>query len=618
MQPLWYEIPAEGDYSDPEYKKVQRERAALIQAETSAIEDRQFAWHQLNLFYATCYNNRQISGFRWGANVDDQSELWPVNLRTENLVDSVGQTLLAKAASSPLRPTLVPHGGSWKMSRAVKTGDRFVYGLWRQTHSEEAALQMFNDAYTAGLGTLQISVTANQEVIVEPVLFDNVIIDNRECPGRMMPRTFRIRKMVPIETIHATWGKDICEDDITPSKGRYLTKRPQGHTWEPLIEIWRLPDPDGTGGYHGIIAAGRIVFEEVWDECWVPLVFMHWKDRLSGFFTKTGVEEVIPYQVRQNELNDVIEESQRIACGVGLMAPAATQFDWSQWKGNFKIALYHGMEPKPLPLETKLVELYQERERNVDRLYNAMGLNGMFSMGEYAPSVRFDSSAGLREARNMEDARHLRLWVAFERARLELARTLLRVVNRLGKGDFKVIYRPYGASFAGTEIQWEDIKLLNENDYEWEMAPASMAQMSPAARRETLMAKIARGQDANMGTGQDQQMSTHPDIELIERMELAAEEDIERHLEILEEGGYEKPSLLTNKTKGMWMVTANHHRLKRYSDVPRAILQNHERWVVDAVAQQLTAALPQGQPGMTPFAPTQGMPGTQAGNGVPG
>ena len=615
METVWYEIP-EKTGSDSDYKRIQRDRASLILENTRQIEDRQFAWHQLNLFYATCYNNRQLSGFRWGANVDDQAELWPVNLRTENLVDSVGQTLLAKAASSPLRPTLVPHGASWKMARAVRTGDRFVYGLWRQTHSEEACLQMFNDTYTAGLGTLQVSVTAHDEVVVEPVLFDNVIIDNRECPGRMMPRTFRIRKMVPIETIRATWPKSVCEDTISKTEGRYQKRRPQGHEWEPVIEVWRLPDPDGSGGYHGIVASGHIVFEEKWTESWVPLVFMHWKDRLSGFFTKTGVEEVIPYQVTQNELNDAISETQRIVCGAGVMAPAATQFNMEQWKGSFKLLQYHGMEPKPIPFETKLQELYQERERNVDRLFNAMGLNGMFSMGEYAPSVRFDSSAGLREARNMEDARHLRLWVAFERARLELARTLLRVVNKLKKSDFKVIYKPYGASFAGTEIQWEDIKLLSENDYEWEMAPASLAQMSPAARRETLMAKIARGQDANMGTGQDQQMVTQPDLELIERMELASEEDIERHLDLLENGKYEKPSLLTNKVKGMWMVTANYHRLNRYTDVPRSILQNHERWVVDATVQQLTAATPMSQPqSMTPFAPTQGVAGTQAGNG---
>jgi hypothetical protein len=226
----------------------------------------------------------------------------------------------------------------------------------------------------------------------------------------------------------------------------------------------------------------------------------------------------------------------------------------------------------------------------------------------------------------MEDARHLRLWTAYERARLELARVLLRVTARMDKDDFKVTYKPYGASFAGTDIQYKDIKLLTESEYEWEMAPASLAQMSPAARRETLMAKLARGQ-MEMGEGADAQMVTSPDLEMLERFELASEEDIERHIELLETGKYEKPGFLTNKTKGMILITANYHRLRRYNDVDPQILKNHEQWVISAASQQKAAlqqsAMMQGQQmgmqpgpggggGMVPYQPTQGMPGTSA------
>jgi hypothetical protein len=623
----WYEIPSGRGMSDADYRQVQRQRATEQLSNCAKIEERQFAWFRLNLWYATLYNNRELVGFRWGADVNDQSELWPVNLRTENLIENIGQTMLAKAASSPLRPTLIPHGASMATARAVKTADRFVFGLWRQTSAEHQCLQMFNDAYTTGLGCLQVSKTQKDQIVVEPVFYDNVVIDNMECANRAEPQTFRIRKAVPLSQLKAMYKKDVCGDPLEQTKGKYLANRSQGKEWEIVVETWRLPDPDGKNGYHGIVAAGRILFEEVWKESWVPLVFFHWTDRGSGFFSKGGIEQVIPYQLTQNDLNDRIDESQRISCAAGLMASAATQFDWSQWYSDAgRIVLFHGMEPKPLTIPTNLAELYQERQRNKDACYSHMGLNEMFAMGDYAPSVRFDSSAGLREARNMEDARHLRLWTAYERARLELARVLLRVTARMDKDDFKVTYKPYGASFAGTDIQYKDIKLLTESEYEWEMAPASLAQMSPAARRETLMAKLARGQ-MEMGEGADAQMVTSPDLEMLERFELASEEDIERHIELLETGKYEKPGFLTNKTKGMILITANYHRLRRYNDVDPQILKNHEQWVISAASQQKAAlqqsAMMQGQQmgmqpgpggggGMVPYQPTQGMPGTSA------
>lgn len=609
----WYVIPDKK--TPPEQRKaIQRERAALMVNHTARIEERQYAWHQLNLWNSALYNNRQLVGFRWGADINDQAELWPINLRTENLVENIGQSMVAKAASSPLKPTLVPHGASWKTARAVKTGDRFVYGLWKQTHAEEACLQMFNDAYTSGLGCLQVHVDGDK-VCVEPVFFDNIVIDNRECANRALPRTVRLRKVVHIDALKAMWPKDVEGDTIGSTTRKYLNNRPQGKEWEVVIEIYRRPDKGKKNGYHAIIACDQIIFEEVWKEDWLPLVFFHWQDRQSGFFVKSGVEQVMPYQLRSNELNDVIEENQRISCQAGMMAPAATEFDWSQWKSEAgRVVLYNGMEPKPLEIPTNLAELYAERQRNKEACYSHMGLNEMFSMADFAPSVRFDSSAGLREARNMEDARHLRLWLGYERARLELARCLLRMVGQLGKDDFSVIYKPYGASFAGTEVQWKDIKHLNEQDYEWEMAPGSLAQMSPAARRENLQAKISRGQD-QQGIGQDGQMVTQPDLELIERMELASEEDIERHIELLESGKYEPPGLMTNKVKGMMMITANYHRLRRYKDLEEddPIILNHERWIVQAAAKQKEAMMMQQPQQMVPFAPTQGVAGTNSG-----
>jgi hypothetical protein len=266
---------------------------------------------------------------------------------------------------------------------------------------------------------------------------------------------------------------------------------------------------------------------------------------------------------------------------------------------------------------TNLSELYAERERNKSAAYSHMGLSEMFANADVPSQVRMDSSAGVREVRNMEDARHLRLWRSYENARLEVARTMMRVVAAsTGAENIKSVYRPYGANARGRTIEYAAIKHLTEDHFAWEMAPASLAQMSPAARRETLRDQLSRGM-LQYGTGQGNLVQQNPDIELIEQMELASEHDIERHMEILENGDFEAPDEMTNLPKGMMMVTANYHRLLSYEDVkPNSpMIQNHRRWVVRAASIQVAATMPQepqGQPQMVPFAPTQGMPGTSS------
>ena len=54
-----------------------------------------------------------------------------------------------------------------------------------------------------------------------------------------------------------------------------------------------------------------------------------------------------------------------------------------------------------------------------------------------------DSSAAVREVRNMEDARHLRLWTNFEMARLDVSRKQLLMLSIHPKADaLTSVYHP--------------------------------------------------------------------------------------------------------------------------------------------------------------------------------
>jgi hypothetical protein len=603
-QTYWFE-PNKEDPDD------EQKRAAALIARCAQIEMRQAAWHQLNLWNATLYTNREPPGFRWGA-ADADAEFWPQNLRSENLIQIIGETMVSKASTSPLKPSLVPHGHSWKTEKAVRVADNFVFGMWRQVQAEDACVQSFRDAFQCGIGLVKGNYNKKTgELTAEPVFFDNIVIDNRECTDRKMPRTYFIRTCVPRATLEAEYP------DFKPPMGKvaYVEHREVADNWDIVVEAWRLPDASGKGGWYGKACCGQMLEDEPWKHDWVPLEFFHYNDRNSGFFVPSGVEPLVPYQNRQDELNEAITESQDIRCRPRMTVNANTQINVDQWDNEAgRFLMWSGAgKPEPLIWDTELGELYQERERNWVKAHSAAGVSEMSSGAVMPGQVRLDSSAGVREFRNMEDGRHLRLWTRFEAFRLRVARMFMRILaNKKGAKPYKSMYHPGGSRKPGRTIEYEAIKHLTENDYSWTMEPTPLSAMSPAARRELIRDWSSRGL-VKEGSEEARRMEGNPNLERIEDLEMASADDIKRHIDLMCEGEFEPPSEFTNLTVGTPMVLATMHRLKTYEDMDPAVLESFAKWLVKAEAiKQKMAAPPPGPASMTPAAPTQGMPGTSA------
>lgn len=594
--PKWYE-PNPENYDD------EAQRAFALIDETAGIEMRQRAWHDLNLWNATLYTNRVLPAFRWG-DQEATTELWPENLRTENLIENIGEAMLSKASSSPLKPSLVPHGNSWKVERAVRLMDQFVFGVWRQTESENACVEAFRDAYISNLGCVHVDY-CNKALHVRSVFFDNVIVDNRECSDRKMPRTVRIRQVLPRAGIEAEYGVELT------AAAYKVNYRAPAEGYAVLVTAYRLPDAKGKGGRFTVACEGKLLIDKAWKEDFYPFVFFHWQDRTSGFFGKGGVEQVVPYQVIANELNDDIRAAQDIACRPRLLVNANSMIDVNQWDNESgRFYLWSGSEPKPFVWPTNLAELYQERERNTSRAYSHMALSEAFANADLPANVRMDSSAGIREFRNMEDAAHLRLWSNFEKFRLAVAKMTIKVLSLASSKDanaYTSVYHPGHSKLPAKSIEFEAVKTLAADQYSWTMEATPLSQVSPAARRELIRDWASR----QLGYGDEaKRMLGNSNLEWLEECEMASIDDIRRHIWVMEEGGYEKPENWTNTVAGIPMVTANMHRLKVFDDVEQSVLDAHISWLVAATSIQRQATQPQA-PGPS-FAPQQAGAGMNA------
>ena len=593
----WWEKETPPGINDEEYKE---QRAHALMAETAAIEMRQNAWHEFNLWNSTLFYNRQLPAFRWGSVAADE-ELYPADLRTENLIEVVGQSMLSKACSQPLIPSPVPHGTSYKTKAAVEKLQKFIAEAWRQTDAEGAATQAFLDAFVSSVGAVQVNFTDNT-LSVEPIFFDNLIIDNRECVNRTPPRTIRKRMVLPRVAVEAMY-------DITHSSGicKYADKRDVAPDYTVMVEAFRKPDKKGKGGIWILVCDGKILAERVWKEQWLPIVFLHWNDPGSGFFSRSGVEQCIPYQVAQNDLNEAIKNTQDICSRPRILAHANSNIDVNQWDNEFgRILGYSGTEPKPFIWPTALNDLYSERERNRSKCLSDFGLSEMSTGADLPQQVRLDSSAGVREFRNMEDARHLRLWTRYEKFRLEIAHRFIDMLGKEASKNFKVTYMGNAAAPA-EDISWKDVENIQEGQFSWTLDAVPLSSQSPAARRETLAAWQAQGK---IKPDDDISMVGNPDLERIDRMETATVRGIDRVLQLMTDGEYESPAQYSNFKYGIPACIANIEILKELTDVHPDAIALHEQWLLEAINMQ-TASIQamQGQLPTPGFDPSQGVQG---------
>lgn len=596
---------------NPEDLEDERNRAVTLIEETAGIETRQSSWHDLNLWNATLYTNRQLPGLKWGA-VQADSEMFPINLRAENLVESIGSSLLSKACSSPLKPTPVATGQSYKVERAVRMLERFMVGAWSHVRAEDAAVEAFLDAFISGIGAVRVSWDGESSSLsTDSVFFDNIVIDNRESNNRQAPRHYRIRQVVPRSTIVARYPDAKMED-----QKRYLDSRDVAAEWVVVVEAWRLPDAKGKGGRHTIACCGVLLVDEEWKHDWVPVVFFKWEDNVSGFFGRSGVEMLVPFQIIMNELNEDIRSGQDVACRPRMLYHTGSNIDFSQWDTEVgRLLGWSGtdsMRPVPLTWPSNLTELYNERERVRQAALMYMGLSAAGTMGDMPSGFRADSSMGVREWRNMEDARHLRRWMRYEEFRLNIAKMIMNVLAASkGAEEYSVSYRR--GRLPMQSIPYEAVKTLTQDHYQWQMESTPWSLTSPANMREVVRDWTSRGQ---MDNAEGKRTTGVPNLYRIDDLEMASYDDILRHLDLLEDGKIERPTELTNLTYGIPRVTQNMHRLRWYEDVSPKIIQAHEEWILSGLAIQQAAiqqqAMYQGMQGPAAFAPTQGMPGTSA------
>ena len=585
---VWWKPAPKDDDTDEEY--VERKRASTLLACAQALENAQREVHEQNLWSAQLYSNRELAAFDWGTGQLYKASLSPLTRTGENITVRVVDTLVSQIGKNRPKPKPIARGASFTTRQQIKLLDKFLFGEFQRNHVYASGKQVFRDACIFGFGCMGVSVDPSDNpnirgdrICYERVFPDEVLIDQMEIVACGKIKHFYRRRALPIEMVAATY--DLSEEEISELKKYgtegypYLDYRPVGLGWVVVIEGYQVASGSRPG--RRMVATQNCILEEQeWPYEWIPYVFYHYQTPISGFYSPGVVEQVLPYQIRLNEINEVIRDAQDIMGRPRVLIAEGSRvnpYEIDNVPGRF--IKYTGIKPEAVTWQAINAELYNERDRLVRTCLEHFGLSQFATTVTPPPGARFDSSPALREFNAIQDDRLSDPAQRFEEFYLELAKRTTQVVDASGTNPETTWYSGYKHSKAET-IKWDEIS-HDMDSYVMSLEATSLYSMTPAAARDELEKQLAMGL---ISPEQYRLELCDPDQESEYNIQAAAAEDLNRVQELLETGGYENPIPQQDLVNGVQRMTLALLNLNKYQDVEEDIKLAFINWITEAEA----------------------------------
>lgn len=574
---VWW-LPCEED-EDANDEYIERQRAGSLLASAKALESAQQEIHEQNLWSAQLYSNRELASFDWGNGNLVRASLSPVSRTHENIVVRLVDTLVAQVGKNRPKPKPVARGASFTIRQSIQKLDKFLYGEFQRNHLYAQTKLCFRDACIFGFGCMKVSVEEHEvhgaRVCYERVFPDEILVDQMEIVATGKIRHFYRRRVLPIEIVAETYGVDIEELRDASTQGfTYLDYRPIGAGWIPVIEGYQL------GGRVMVATPTKVLYEAPWEHDWLPYVFFHWQTPISGFYSPSVVEQCLPYQIRLNEINEIIRDAQDLMGRPRIFVAEGSRVNPMELDNAVgRIIKYTGIKPEAITWNAVSAELYNERERLVIQCLEQFGLNQMSTSGAPPPQARYDSAPAFREASMIQDDRLADPAQRYEEFHLDIAQRTIDVISASDTNPRTVWYSGWRQSKA-EEIEWKDIK-ANSESYVMTMEAVSMFNMSPAAARDELEKQLATG----LITPEQYRLElSDMDQEGAYTLAAAAAQDLNRVQELLESGKFETPTKEQDLVNGVTQMTLALLNLRKYDDVPPEVELNFVNWITLAQA----------------------------------
>jgi hypothetical protein len=512
--------------------------AALVSTAAFLKEQLQFRYRQASI-YSRLYANMPLFGMAGTSlNKLSQNNQLPLDRPTMNVVQSCVDTLVSRLTQSRPRPIFLTDNGDYKARNLAKQLNQFVMGEFYRTKAYDLGTQALRDAAVLGTGCLKVYEGQDKKVQIERVLFTELLVDpNDGLYGE--PRQMYQLKLVDREVLAEMFPEKV--NDIMRAEQAYPdTAGDSSKTASDqvmVIEGWHLPSgPEAGDGRHVIACTNVTLLDEEYNKEKFPFVFVHYSQRLLGFFGQSLAEQLMGTQVEINKLLMTISRSINLVGVPRVFVEDGSKVVKAQLNNDVgSIVTYRGTKPVYEVAPCVPAEVYAQLQRLVDYAYQQSGISALSAASKKPAGL--DSGAALREYDDLQSDRFATLSKRYDNLYVELAYQTIELAKDIAErdGTYSTVY----PNKDGTrEVDLPKADLLKDT-YIIQCYDASSLPRDPAGRLQKIIEMIQSGM---VSVQEGRRMLDFPDLEQQEKLANSGEERILYILDkIVEEGTYTPP-----------------------------------------------------------------------------
>jgi len=368
-----------------------------------------------------------------------------------------------------------------------------------------------------------------------------------------------------------------------------------------VVEGWHLPSgPGAKDGRHTIACSSGIILDEPWEQDKFPFVFLHYSQRMLGFWSQGLAEQVMGTQLEINSLLYTISKAIKL---VGV--PRVFQEDGSKVVSAHNnndvgvIIKYRGTKPSYEVAPCVPQEMYAQLQRLITYGYQQTGVSAAQANGEKPAGL--NSGEAQRVYDDIATDRFAALARKYDNVFVDLAYQVTELAMQIAKeqGKYQTIY----PNKNGTkQIDLPEMSLLKD-PFVIQCFNMSSLPRDPAGRMQKITEMVQSGM---ITVKEGRRLLDYPDLDQVEKLANASEERIFQILdEIVEEGKYTPPDPF------MDLQLANELTVQYYNLYSASKLEEERCEMLRNFFKQIQALKMASQP-PTPMAPAPGQPAPQA------
>lgn len=520
-----------------------QERATQLIATAAYLKDaQQYKFRQASI-YSRLYGNLPIFGIM-GTKLSSQTGMsgnsnLPLDRPTMNVVQSCIDTLVSRLTQSRPRPVFLTDAGDYKERNLAKKLNQFASGELYQTDAYAKMSLMLRDAAVLGTGCLKIYRDQSDRVAVERRLMTEIMVDpNDALYGD--PRCLYELKLIDRDVMLSAFPGEASiinqAEQAYPDASGDSAKTVSDQVM--VVEAWHLPSgPNAEDGRHMIsLTSGSVIDEKFEKECF-PFVFLHYSERMLGFFGQPLAEQLMGTQMEINKLLMTISQSINLVGVPRIFVEDGSKVVSAHLNNQIgAIVRYRGTKPQYEVAPCVPQEMYTQLQRLVDYAYQQSGISALSAASKKPAGL--DSGAAIREFDDLQSDRFASLNRRYDEVVIDLTHRIMEQAIDIAKdiGSYETVY----PNKDGTrEIDLPSVPKLLANPFVIQCFDASSLPRDPSGR----MAKVAEMIQAGMiSIKEGRRLIDFPDLQQNEKLDNASEERIFQALdEIVENGKYTPP-----------------------------------------------------------------------------